>query len=100
LFTDQLSISIVPNYLVIREGETAQLTAIANGINKGNFVYHWKKKGSKNLPNKLSGVNETILTIPDVIKSDEGQYYCIVTNQWNRSVKSYDVTLDVSGMLA
>jgi len=62
-------------------------------------VYHWKKKGSKNLPNKVSGVNETILTIPNLVKSDEGQYYCTVTNEWNRSVESNDVTLIVSGML-
>ena len=45
----------------------------------------------------MSGVNGTVLAIPNVLESDEGQYYCIVTNEWGRSVKSNDVTLIVEG---
>jgi len=46
----------------------------------------------------VSGVDRTVLTIHNLVKSDEGQYYCIVTNEWNRSVESNDVTLTVEGM--
>ena len=62
-----------------------------------DFTYQWKKRGSDGLPNKVSGVNGTVLTIPNVLESDEGQYYCIVTNEWGRSVESDDVTLTVEG---
>ena len=47
----------------------------------------------------MSGINESILTIPTVAESDEGQYYCIVTNEWNTSVESDNITLVVFGML-
>jgi len=97
LFTDQLAVSVLPNDLELGEGRTANFTAIASGINEGNFIYQWKKRGSNSLPDKVSGVNETVLSIPDIIKSDEGQYYCIVTNEWNRSVESNNVTLIIYG---
>ena len=59
-------------------------------------MYQWMKKDSV-LSNKVSGVNGPVLTIPNVLESDEGQYYCIVTNEWSRSVESGPVTLAVFG---
>ena len=98
LLTDQLSINVTSPSLKVREGGTATLTATANGKNMENFKYQWRKRGSNSLPNKVSGVNGTVLTIPNVLKSDEGQYYCIVTNEWGRGVGSNDVTLILEGM--
>ena len=93
-----MSISVTPTSAVVGDGATAIFTAMASGkINKNNFVYQWKKKGSRNLLDKVSGVNGAVLTIPNSLKSDEGQYYCNVTNEWGRSVKSNDVTLTVVG---
>ena len=97
LLTDQLSISVTPTSNTVGEGATAIFTATASGINKENLVYQWKKKGNRNLPNKVSGVNGAELMIPNSLKSDEGQYYCIVTNEWGRSVRSNDITLTVVG---
>ena len=65
---------------------------------ENNFIYQWMKKDSV-LSNKVSGVNGSVLTIPNVLESDEGQYYCIVTNEWDRSVESNHVTLAVFGKL-
>ena len=48
----------------------------------------------------MSGVNGAVLTIPNLVESDEGMYYCTVTNQWGNSVRSDDVTLTVQGMYA
>ena len=98
IFTDQLSIKITRR-LVSTNGKTAQFTATASGINRNNFRYQWGKRSSNNLPDKVSGVNGTMLMIPNVTKPDQGQYYCTVTNEWNRSVESNDGTLIVSGML-
>jgi len=97
LFTDKLTISVLPNDLELGEGRTANFTATASGINEKNFIYQWKKRGSNSLSDKVSGVSGTVLTIPNVNKSDEGQYFCIVTNEWGRSVKSNNVTLAIYG---
>ena len=71
--------------------------ATSGGI--GNLTYQWGKRGSDSLPNKVLGNDTLNLTIPNVEKSDEGDYYCIVTNIWKRSVESSNVTLNVYGML-
>ena len=86
--------------LRIAKGKTALITAMAGGIstNENNFIYQWRKRNNNTLPEKVLGINESILTIPDVLKSDEGFYYCIVTNEWGRSVESNDANLTVFGM--
>ena len=97
-FIDQLKISIT-THLVIMEGETARFTATASGINKENFTYQWKKRDGNNLPGKVLGVSEEVLTIPNVTETDQGPYYCNVTNEWGRSVESNNGTLTILGML-
>jgi len=93
-----VSISVTPTNPVIGERGTAQFTATVSGVNMRNFVYQWRKRGSSSLPNKASGVNGAVLMIPNLVKSDEGVYYCTVTNEWGRSVRSNGVTLSVVGM--
>lgn len=97
MFTDQLIINVLPSSSEIHEMETARLNAIASGINKINFIYQWRKRGSDILPDKVVGVNETAFTIPDLSISDQGDYYCTVTNEWDRSVESNNVTITVKG---
>ena len=100
IFTDQLSIIITSNNLVIGKGNTAQFNATTSGVSsdESNFIYQWRKRGTDSLPDKVSGVNEEVLMIPNVVESDEGQYYCTVTNEWGRSEESNDTTLTVYGM--
>ena len=62
-----------------------------------NFTYQWRKRGSNQVPNKALGINELMLSIPNLMKSDEGQYYCTVTNEWGRSMESDNVMLIVKG---
>ena len=83
---------------MIGERGTAQFTATTSGVNKRNFMYQWRKRGSSSLPNKVSGVNGTVLTIPNLVESDEGVYYCTVTNEWGYNVRSDDVTLSIQSM--
>ena len=94
---DMLFINATSSNFLKNETETAQLTVLADGVRKENFVYEWKVK-NKDLPDKVIGVNGTVLTIPDLVKSDEGEYYCTVSNQWGRSMESNTITLTVSGI--
>ena len=91
---------VLPSKLEIVIGETVTFRATASSINTNNdiFRYQWMKRGSSHLPDKVLGVNGTMLTIPNVTESDEGQYYCTVTNEWDRSVESNDVNFTVYGM--
>ena len=100
-FTDELGISITPNNLLISKGTTAEFTAMATSISTddNNFMYQWRKRDSSSLPEKVSGINESVLTIPNALESDEGQYYCTVTNEWDRSVESDNVMITVFGKL-
>ena len=93
-FVDELKINI-NTHLILMEGETAQFIATTSGINKNNFTYQWRKKGSDSLPDKVSDAGGITLTIPNVTESDEGQYYCTVTNEWGSSVESNNGTLVV-----
>ena len=85
---------------MIGKGRTANFTAMATGIStvENNFMYQWRKRDSESLTMKVSGVNGSVLSIPNVLESDEGQYYCIVTNEWGSTVKSNDVSLSIFGM--
>ena len=100
-FSDQLAITVVPSNLLIGNGTTAQFTAIATGISitENNFIYQWRKRDSDSLPNKVLGVNGETMIIPNVLESDEGRYFCIVTNEWGRIVESDEVSLAVFGKL-
>ena len=93
-----MTISVTPSSVEITEKETAQFNAAADGINRMNFMYQWKKRDNHFLPSKILGVDDTLLRIPDLRMSDQGIYYCTVTNEWNRIVESDDVTLIVTGM--
>ena len=95
-----MTVSITPNNLLTSKGTTAEFTAVASGVatSKNDFMYRWIKRDSNIFPDKVSGINGAELVIPETAKSDEGQYYCIVTNEWGRSVKSDNVTLAIYGM--
>ena len=47
----------------------------------------------------MLGSDTLNLTIPNIEKSDEGDYYFIATNIWDRSIESNRVTLNIYGML-
>ena len=81
----------------VGKGGMARFIATASGINMNNFLYQWRKRGNDSLPNKVSGADGRVLRIPNLLDSDEGQYYCIVTNEWGRSVESDNVSLTVVG---
>ena len=80
----------------VGERATVNFTAMASGINNHTFVYQWKRK-NKEIPDKVSNVKRAVLTIPNILESDKGKYYCIVSNEWGSRVRSSDVTLAFKG---
>ena len=96
LCTDMLSVSVTPSGTVVSiEGDTIHLNATASGISETNdFEYQWRKRG---LADKVLSF-DPVLVISDLSVSDEGDYYCNVTNEWGRSVQSNATVLFVEGM--
>ena len=92
-----MSVNVTPNNLLIGKGGTAQFNVTANSI--GALRYQWKKRGINVLPEKVLGEDTPALKIPNLDKSDGGEYYCIVTNMWNRTMESDTVILTVYGMI-
>ena len=74
--------------------ETATLGCFAFGY---NISYQWII-GSGHFPNKVSGINDSHLVIPDVRYSDENLYIC-VANTKTRCVVSNSTQLIVTGMI-
>ena len=97
MFLDLLAIEAKPKNTLTNKGGTVQFTANASGV--AIVMYQWRKRDVDNLPDKVSGEDTLVLTIPNIDRSDEGQYYCIVTNMWNRSLESNHVELSIYGML-
>ena len=87
--------SVVPNNSLIAEGGTAQFNVTAIGT--GELMYQWKKRNANRLPEKVLGEDTSVLRIPNLDKSDEGLYYCIVTNTFNNITMSDNITLTVYG---
>ena len=98
-YIDQLDVIVTPNGMVtLYDRETARFTVTASGISEENlFVYQWKKRGSGGLPDRVSASNKNVLVISNLSKSDEGDYYCTVTNEWDRTVESKVINLHIEG---
>ena len=57
--------------------QTASFTCSATGY---NVQYEWRI-GSGSFPSKVTGINTTILVIPDVRSSDDNMYGCVISNE-------------------
>ena len=73
--------------------QTATFTCSATGY---NVSYQWTI-GSGSFPNKLTGINNNTLVIPNVRSSDNNTYTCAASNEGG-SVSSDAAKLTVIGM--
>ena len=98
-YIDQLNVIVMPSGMVtLYDRETAHFNATASGLGEENlFVYQWKKRGNSGLPDEVLASNKIVLVISNLSKPDEGDYYCTVTNEWNRTVESNVINLHVKG---
>ena len=94
--TDELSIIVSPLNQTVSEGGVATFTTTATGIKTREFEYEWFKVIEEDLIKV--GMNKQ-LTINNVRIEDKGNYYCVVTNEWNKTKESRRVQLSVNGKM-
>ena len=87
LFTDSFTVLQNPEYIVAINSSVT-LHATAEGPGRDHFRYQWKKNGSNLLPSTANGQRSPNLTIAPTSISDNGSYYCSVTNQWGTTIIS------------
>ena len=96
MFADSFTVSQNPKY-VVAINSSVTLSATAEGPGHDHFRYHWKKIGSNSLPSIANGQDTPNLVIAPTAISDNGSYYCMVTNQWANTVRSNDGLVLVLG---
>ena len=96
-FTGQFTVTVTCNNSLFAERKTAKLAIHATG--EGTLTYQWRRKGGEQFPDKALCRDTKELIIPEVDRSDEGVYYCIVSNISNITVESDNIKLTTYGML-
>ena len=85
------------NNSLVAEGKTAKLAIDTTG--EETLTYQWRRRGAKQFPDKALCRDTKELIIPEVDRSDEGEYYCIVSNISNITMESDNIKLTTYGML-
>ena len=73
---------------------TATFTTMVTGVGSDSFTYQWRHNGTI-----ISGETTYTVMITNVMKSDSGEYECIVTNQFGDTDTSPVVVLMVTSEL-
>ena len=81
--------------IIRAEGSDVTLTCEATGVQ--SLMYEWKRV-TKSLPSNVRSSRGRNLTIHNIKKKDEGQYYCEVSNGENK-VSSMTVQVTVKSKL-
>ena len=91
-----MSITVSPLSQTVSEGGVATFTATASGIKtrSGEFEYEWWKLSNGQQSDLVK--RRKRLQIQNVKIKDEGNYNCIVSNEWGNKMISDSVHLGVS----
>lgn len=92
--TEEVFITKQPDSLYLRKGQTARFEIEIIGTT--SLTYKWQKN-HKDLDDneRISGANKSILKIENVLKSDEGEYNCVITDGIGNVTTSSVATLRV-----
>lgn len=69
---------------------------VCRGEGFGRLQFKWQRQNGNIPPSAVIDVNNGTLTIPVLSSSDRGNYRCIVCDDWNGTVYSEYVQLNVS----
>ena len=71
------TVRIEPRYLEVDEGDSVEFRCIAEGVPAPTV--RWTRGADGPLPDYAT-VQDGVMRIPNVRKSDEAEYYCTATN--------------------
>ena len=77
-------------------GAGDQAVFVCKGEGVGRLHFKWQRQSGNISPSAVVDVNTGILTIPDLSSSDKGNYRCIISDEWNGTVYSEYVQLNVA----
>ena len=86
--------TVTPSSQSVEVTHTAIFTTTVSGVGVENFTYQWRHNGTN-----ITGKTGDTLMITNVMETDNGDYECIVTNQYGDSDKSDVVILMVTSEL-
>ena len=69
---------------------------VCRGEGYGRLQFKWQRQIGNISSSAVADVNNGTLIIPKVLLGDRGSYRCIVCDDWNGTVYSEYVQLDVS----
>ena len=82
-------VTVDPSSNRVEIGGTVKFTATVSGVGE-NFSYQWRHNNSD-----IEGGTGIHLTINDVTKNDQGNYDCVVCNEYEDKVTSNKANLVV-----
>ena len=82
---------VAPTSETIGAGQTASFSVNESGNDASNFWYYV----SNNTTNLISGANQSVLTISNVVALNDGNYFAVLTNLYGSATSSI-VTLTVT----
>ena len=84
-------VTVMPSSQSVEVTHTATFTTRVSGVGVENFMYQWRHNGIV-----ITGETQDTLMITNVMKSDSGDYECIVTNEYGDNGTSTIVVLVVT----
>ena len=69
---------------------------ICRGEGYGRLYFSWERQSGNISTSALVDVNDGTLIIPELLLSNKGHYRCIVRDEWNGTVYSEFLQLNVS----
>ena len=76
-----VTVQITGNPVSVISYENTAASLICEAEGSGPIMYQWSKVNGEISDGRTKGINTSVLTIYPVTEQDEGEYYCVVSNE-------------------
>ena len=76
-----MTVQITGNPVSVIAYENTAASLICEAEGSGPIMYQWSKVNGEISDGRTKGINTSVLTIYPVTEQDEGEYYCVVSNE-------------------
>lgn len=73
-----------------------QAVFVCKGEGFGRLHFKWQRESGNISSSAVADMDTGILTIPELSSSDKGNYRCVISDEWNSTVYSEYIQLNVS----